>query len=461
MFKSTPIIALIIALFFTLNISAQDKTLDTIHFVLKNPRIHDTTKLYRIALAIEDYNQGTPTMLALNDLMGKLALKNLKQKNSSENHKKYTMYAAAYYNNMGVESGSMRQVVKALRYQDKSIALFKSVKAYNEMNFALIGKAVFLSKINEYDKAIKCLFEVLKFCERDPAKYGDQISYAQSSLASIYSDQGLYEKSIAYNKKVIKFFEGNKSTFEDENRKAQALVNIGSSYFEMGDYKESMDYFNEAIRIFKKIDHPTFVSIVLTKIARVKMKQSNLDEAEQLLKEALTGDIAPIAIANANTKIGELYALKKDYNKADFYLTEGLNAATELKNLELQTQASALLFEVNTSKKNFEKALKMHQLNDQLLDSGKTESVKNTLARQQLKYDYEKKEFNYKLVTEKEKATKNNWLIVLTGFLLLLLLGGWFYYRNNKQKQAIAILEKNQIKQKLLVAQMNPHFIFN
>ena len=66
-----------------------------------------------------------------------------------------------------------------------------------------------------------------------------------------------------------------------------------------------------------------------------------------------------------------------------------------------------------------------------------------------------------KLDAEKKTAAKNNWLIGLSGLLLLLLLGLYFYYRNSKQKQAITILEKDQIKQKLLVTQMNPHFIFN
>jgi len=61
------------------------------------------------------------------------------------------------------------------------------------------------------------------------------------------------------------------------------------------------------------------------------------------------------------------------------------------------------------------------------------------LARQQLLYDFEKKELNQKLLqgkkvtalkldAEKKTAAKNNWLIGLSSLLLLLLLGGYFYY---------------------------------
>jgi LytS/YehU family sensor histidine kinase len=42
-----------------------------------------------------------------------------------------------------------------------------------------------------------------------------------------------------------------------------------------------------------------------------------------------------------------------------------------------------------------------------------------------------------------------------------LLIGAYFLYRNYKQKQPIANFEKNALNQKLLLSQMNPHFIFN
>jgi len=40
-------------------------------------------------------------------------------------------------------------------------------------------------------------------------------------------------------------------------------------------------------------------------------------------------------------------------------------------------------------------------------------------------------------------------------------MSGWFLYRNAKQKQKLAAFEKSQLRQKLLLSQMNPHFVFN
>jgi LytS/YehU family sensor histidine kinase len=89
-----------------------------------------------------------------------------------------------------------------------------------------------------------------------------------------------------------------------------------------------------------------------------------------------------------------------------------------------------------------------------------------------LQYEYEAKQSQFKLQQErklnavklenqKKNAFKNNLLIGLSFVLLLLFAIGYFLNKSNKQKQAIAQFEKNELNQKLLLSQMNPHFIFN
>ena len=56
---------------------------------------------------------------------------------------------------------------------------------------------------------------------------------------------------------------------------------------------------------------------------------------------------------------------------------------------------------------------------------------------------------------------KNIWLIVFASILILLAVSAFFLYRNFKQKSIITAQKNNLLKQKLLVSQMNPHFIFN
>lgn len=463
MFKVSKLFFLPLLLFIFSNSYSQDKIIDSLEIALQNPKMHDTTRLQSILLVMgQNYNEFLPNYYYLNRKMGTIALKNYKQKNSPELHKIYAQYLGTYYNTLMIEYGTKKDVPKALAYIDKSIAIFKAEKLHDDMYFAIVAKGTFLSKINEYEKAISYLFEALKYFEKNRKQNADGIAYVESSLAAIYSNQGNEEKAISYYKNVIAYYDTKKPLYaQDEFSQCVAYSNIGTSYLFLKKYPEALASFNKALALARKLGDDTTASIILTKMGRVKLAELKLDEAELLLKKALLGEINALATSNAYVKLGELYYKKNDLTKADFYLTKGLAMSHEIKDLELQEQASALLFEVSKGNKDFKKALEMHELQDKLADSSKAEASKNMLSQQQLKYDFEKKELNYKLATEKKNAQKNNVLIALSGFVLLLLLGGYFYYRNNKQKQAIMVLEKNHIKQKLMVSQMNPHFIYN
>ena len=460
MLKLTKIFFLLLFVSFFYTSYSQDKTLDSLKIILQNPKIHDTTKLYSIAVTLDSYNENEKEAVYLNNLLGKLALKNYNKNFEGELHKKYAMYLGAYYNNLGNEYGKSRDVVNALASINKSIALFKQAEAYDEMNHVIVGKAVFFSQINEYEQAISCLFTALKYFEKENNPQG--ITYANLTLATIYSNQKKYDKAIEYIQKTIRYFDNKGSlNVEDKYLQSTAFSNIGTAYFSMKNYDKAIEYFNKALALFKNAGDAVNVSISTVKIAKVKLEQQKNTEAEQLFKKALVGDLNPLATAHAYVGLGDLYYREKNFSKADYYLTKALEIGKSIKNLQLQESASALLFKTSTATKNFEKALEMHQISVKLLDSSQTETARNLLAQQELKYDFEKKELNYKLVAEKETASKNAILIVLLAVLLFLVLGGYFYYRNSKQRQAIMVLEKNQIKQKLMVSQMNPHFIYN
>ena len=159
--------------------------------------------------------------------------------------------------------------------------------------------------------------------------------------------------------------------------------------------------------------------------------------------------------------LGDLYFTKKKYAKSKTFLEEGLVVAKEIKNDNLKEQAYELLYKINKINGNYKESVKMLELYNSIKDSSKVVETKNELKQQQLKYDYQKKELNYKLATEKKNAAKNNLLIILSSLVVLLLIGAYFLYRNYKQKQTISAFEKKDLKQKLLLTQMNPHFIFN
>jgi len=452
------------------NSYSQDKTIDSLKVVLQNPKIHDTVKLRAINEVMDrNYTQDDQAYFILNKMRGDLAQKKLKERNSPELKKKYTLWLASYYTALANEYANKQELEKALASSDKSITMFKSVKSYDEMYSAMISKASVYAKFKQDEKAIPLIYAAYKYFEKDKANHIDDLADASSALGYMHFDMNQHEKSITYYDEAIRYYKMAYAKNPSNDLLYVISVNYGNiafSYSQLKKFDKTIDYCDKGIEISRKIGNPTMTGILLTRKAYAQMQFQKYDEAEKLFKEVLSLkelEMAnnDVAIANANTGLADLYVKKKEYAKALPYANKGFFLSKRGGSVPLQTKTAKTIYEISMATKNFERALEMYQFQEKITDSSQIEASKNELEQQQLKYDFEKKELNYKLISEKEKSAKNNWLIALSSLLLLILLGGFFYYRNNRQKQAIAVLEKNQIKQKLLITQMNPHFIFN
>ena len=442
----------------------RDKTIDSLQLVLQNPKLHDTTKLRVLSETMgNNYSLDDPNYYYLNSMMEKLALKNFRKKNPQELQDIYATSLGEVYSSSAIGEERKRNFTKAFAYIDKSIALYKLAKSYENMNFAIVTKGTLYSDIQEYEKAINCLFVPLKYFENSKEKNSaNGVCYVQTYLGQIYLKQKKFEKSIEYYNKANRYYDKLPTMMpQDMHARSYVYGNIGKCYAALEKYPEAISSYNQSIALAKQIGDQATVDNISGKIAYVKMKQLKFDEAEKILKEALKSEFHPVSTVSNYLNLGELYYTKKDLGQAEIYLNKGLSLSKEYNQFELLKEASNLLYKVSSAKKDYKNALEMYVLHDKLVDSSKTETSKNALVQRQLKYDFEKKELKLKLQAEKKNATQSKWLIALSGLLLLVVLGGLFYYRNSRQKQAITVLEKNQIKQKLLITQMNPHFIFN
>lgn len=449
---------------------SQDRTIDSIKTLISNPKLHDTTKLRAISDAMDYfYNEQDKNYYVLNNLLGKIALKNYPKNNTPELKKKYTRWLSSYYSTRGIEYSFTKEREKGLAYHDKSIALLKSIKEYDDMYSQMLVKAALYVRMNQDDKAIPLVFSAIKYFEKDKEYYVDDMAYSYSALGQIYIGQKQHQKAIAYNEKAIVYYDDSYAQEPNEHTsylKCLAYANIAYSYSSLHQYEKAVDYCNRALAISRKIKNYTITGLVMSRLANAKQQLGQLDEAEKLFNEILSikelSEAAnDAALTTAHYGLAKVYIKKGNLSKAGQYAEKGFELGKKTGSIDLQEEGAHLIYDISKATKNFERALEMYKFHEKIVDSTQILAAKNELAQQVLKYDFEKKELRYKLAAQKKAAAKNNWLIGLSGVLVVVLLGGFFYYRNTKQKQAIAGLEKNQIKQKLLITQMNPHFIFN
>ena len=435
---------------------------DSLKTIIAIPKLHDTTRLANIALLIDNLYENEEANKYTN-LMGKIAQKNLLQKDLSPIlHKKYTMYLAAYYNNVSIqleENGDAR----SLDFLNKSIKLYESVKANDEIYSSIVSKGLLLSRRKRYKEAVDCYYKALKYFELNEAENADGISYVYSNLGVLYGEQGQNKTSINFIKKAIVYIDKKleKPTVEDELQKATYYYNIGSKYILLKDYTEATKNLNVALQLATKHNQNSYRSFALGKLGVIDLHFKKIDEAETKLVTANAISESPQSKALTHIYLGEVYLEKGAYPKAVQSIKAGLAISKEINNNNLKEIGYHLLYKIYKRTGNFKESIAMLELFNAIKDSSKTEEVKNELKQQQLKYDYERKELKYKLETERKNASKNILLLILLSAVILLLIGAYFLYRNYKQKQAISIFEKNELNQKLLLTQMNPHFIFN
>ena len=457
MLKILRFAALFFVLFTFSNAHSQNQTIDSLKVLLQNPKIHDTTRLSIMSEIIGNSKVGDTAIGHYNKLIKQILDKKLAQKNLSKKEKNAYLYSLAFwYCDKSSELYSKKNAALIISYYDRAIAIFKELKMDEETWYTINNKGYALRKLGLYNQAIDCFFAALKHHEERGNKQG--VAYSQTAIATVYDDMYQYSKMLSYNLKAYQYYGSiKKPSDQDLYETAILLNNIGSAYLNLKQYENAKTYLYKSVKVSQQIQNNEGIGFSMKVLGDVEATQHHDEEALKKYKEGL------LFAKKDRTRLNLLIALGKGYLKANNipeakkHLLEALPYAQSINEFSFLGRIYKNLHLVYKAENNFKASLEMSEKYNAIVDSTKIQSSRDALLQQQLKYDYEKKELNYKLAA----ATKNNLLILLSAALILILLGGYFYYRNNKQKQSISVLEKNQIKQKLLITQMNPHFIFN
>lgn len=431
---------------------------DSLKRVIANPKLHDTARLTNIAMIIDNLYEDKESE-RYNALMGKIAQKHLNESGlNSELKKKYTMYLAAYYNNISyaMENKGDR---RAFSYLQKSLDLYRTVEAYDEYYSSLVSKGLLLYRQKREREAIQCYFEALKFFEKNPKENADGISYVYSNLGVLYGEQDLFKESIKCLKKAIFYLDSKdtKPTLEDALQKAGMYYNLGAAYAARKEFRLATHSYRQALKFAEITEQRSYQCYVLCKLSDIDLYFKRLDAAEEKLMKAKALAENELSSCGVLVALGELFYTQKKYDKAIPDLKEGLRQAIQIRNRNLEMEACHLLYKSQKAVGDTKSALAMAERFHQINDSLKIYENRKELKVQNLKYNYEKRDLQHRL----EAQQKNYIVYGLSALFILLTVIVFFVMKNYRQKNAIAQFEKNELRQKLLRSQMNPHFIFN
>lgn len=392
------------------------------------------------------------------------------------------------------------QLYSKTNKQDKAIALIFEVLKYYEKDknnklrplyYVYTNLAYLYRNQGEHEKGIQYSLLAIEYCDlfykQNPNNL--TLNWKASNLQNLtYCAIQLkrYKEAMDYSSRAVEIFK----KLGAEIQTSMSLSASANMAMKLSKFSEAEQLYQELLAMKSTAKDPMATAGAYYSLGIVAFEKSDWDTAEQYEEKAFEASKKTNNKTLQRNIAEQLYKInlaKKNYEKALKYYEFDKKIADSTQTASTKKEISEQLLKYEFEKKELQQKIlqqkKLEALKLQAAKEKADEIAKGQLAQQQLRYDFDKKQLNekifqnkklaavklasqkktaaVKLEGEKKNAQKNNWLIGLSGVLLLLILGGIFYYRNSRQKQSIATLEKNQIKQKLLITQMNPHFIFN
>ncbi len=370
----------------------------------------------------------------------------------------------------------------ALRSQQpeksRNLAL-NALKLYEQLgNNAGIGLAFGMiassyTSEGKFKETVKYRFYAIKYLE----KSGDllSISSAYSNLASDYRNMNDMQKALEAMKYSVKI----KEKINNPISLTYGYINLGGTYQDLKNFQYSFIYYKKALVLAQQNGLDNLLPTIHLGLSSALVELQRPEEAFEYLKFNLDRyhDLKNNTLyMYTHLSRGKIYLVTNktslainDYEKA----LEFAEAEQDPAHIRLCHDQLYQLYTGDVS--NPEKAL-MHFKAIIEMDKQNQVSEASLLAEDlKVKYETEKKEQNITLLESENRLLETNeekrklWFAVLgiSGLLLLLLLvfTTTLYIARNRHQKKIREIEliktKIEFEQKVIRAQMNPHFIFN
>lgn len=355
---------------------------------------------------------------------------------------------------------------RALIYVKPSGDKQKIASAYNN-----IGIAYYMS--GNFEKAIEWQITSIKAKEN----LGDTLSLATSlnNVGSMFIKLKKINEASRYLSRAYRLL-NNESKIS-----GFSALNLGTCFKIAGNLDSAIYYYNTALRIYTKLGLQSNIGKAYSNLGGIYEAKKDYPKSLQYMLKSLdiskksTNDYE-IAIRSRN--VANVYLELNQLNNAKAYILAAKGIADTMKSTELSMEVYNTLSRYYEKNGDFNLALQTFKTYKKLNDSLFTENSQKTINEINTKYETEKKvqeintlrnqkKFNELALNRKEISIYQQRLIIyftITVIVLVSLAMYLFFKRYKlKQKNARELLarQKLELEQRMLLSQMNPHFIFN
>ncbi|MBK6976442.1 MAG: histidine kinase [Cytophagaceae bacterium] len=374
-----------------------------------------------------------------------------------------------YYRKIGNFKEAIANYQKAITFAEKHFGTSDQKKLNQIVAAQYNSIAIVNFEMSDYELSTQNALKALKMA--------NQYNLPQIELASsiILGNIQMHFKQLDQAEKSFFSAKNLSSKINDQYRHGVALANLGiinllrveNSAQNKKAYSASKKYFLEALNMAKTQKDYTAITARYSNLANVENAVKNFKGANAYLQEALKNaelSNSKLLKMQVTTSLARNHLELNDTPKAIELANIALEMSKQLSNEKELPNLYNILQEAYTKEKDFAKALEYQKAQMAAKDSLYTTNTTAKITELQTKYETEKKQKEIEVLTLQNKTKEaqlkqKNYLILAAALGIFSLLGGFYFW--NKQRKLKNVKEAAEMKQRLLRAQLNPHFLFN
>ena len=374
-----------------------------------------------------------------------------------------------YYRKTGNFKEAIANYQKAITFAEKHYGTSDPQKRNQIVAAQYNSIAIVNFEMSDYELSTQNALKALKMA--------NQYNLPQIELASsiILGNIQMHFKQLDQAEKSFFSAKNLSSKVNDQYRLGVALANLGiinllrveNSSQNKKAYLASKKYFLEALHMAKTQKDYTAITARYSNLANVENAVKNFKSANVYLQEALKNaelSNSKLLKMQVTTSLARNHLELNETSKAIALANFALEMSKQLSNEKELPNLYNILQEAYTKEKDFTKALEYQKAQMAAKDSLYTTHTTAKITELQTKYETEKKQKQIEVLTlqnqtKEAQLKQKNYLILAAALGIFSLLGGFYFW--NKQRKFKNVKEAAEMKQRLLRAQLNPHFLFN
>lgn len=330
------------------------------------------------------------------------------------------------YNYLGISRGTNLNLGEGLLYFKKAARVCLDIQELCSYATSLHNIAKCYKYIKNDSLANKYYYESLH--QKQKNHCSENYSYLFFNIGNVYSGKLNIDSTLYYMNQAMKM----DSSFGSTDHVAPAYLTMGKLYNSLADYDQAIHFLNLAYHESMKTKNPSIKKYVFTEFAKYHANIANMDSILTYVNKAKNYHKVSPDLNIILDSLQYVYFLhKEDHSQALHYFQKYQNESDSLERSNLLVQL---------------------------------ESYQSARKDDQIKLLEQENE----IIHFKERWTK---MILMTlSALFLLSIGFYTYYMyisRKKHKLTLQLieaeknLENQKLRHKLLLSQINPHFIFN